>query len=142
MKGCVDNSRIVALMEDLNFLHRKKISNFSNFHYSDLEIHYKYLGNSKEIPGFSYKRLRENVRETYFILRLLLKGNFLFKQKLILNLCIHIAYKLFTTDSFVVHIFFNLSFSVTSPWPLIKMLNAVHADFVLAKTSESIWIIR
>ena len=88
VKGCVDNSRIVALMEDLNFLHRKKISNFSNFHYSDLEIHYKYLGNSKEIPGFSYKRLRENVLETYFILRLLLKGNFLFKQKLILNLCL------------------------------------------------------
>ena len=33
VKGCVDSSQIVALKEDLNFLHRRKISNFSNFYY-------------------------------------------------------------------------------------------------------------
>ena len=42
VKGCVGSGQIVALKEDLNFLHRKKISHFSNFHYSDLEIPWKF----------------------------------------------------------------------------------------------------
>ena len=93
VKGCVDSSQIVALKEDLNFLHRRKISNFSNFYYSNLEIPFKYLGNSKEIPRFSYKRLRENVLETYFIRLLLLKGNFTVQAKVSFEV-MYIAYKL------------------------------------------------
>ena len=59
------------------FLYRKKTSYFSNFQYSDVEIPWKSLGNSKEIPRFSYKRVKENVTETSFIL----KGNFTLKAK-------------------------------------------------------------
>ena len=71
VKGCVGSSRIVALKD------RKKTSYFSNFQYSDVEIPWKSLGNSKEIPRFSYKRVKENVTETSFIL----KGNFTLKAK-------------------------------------------------------------